>query len=260
MSAINEWREARQAAVLDEAQTSERERAVYAQYYAELVGILSAVLSAPVARKIEPLVDSDGVSEIRSKARAARDLLTPAQASKIRAQEISLNARMMPDFEALDLHRKERDRAVRRLASEISEPVEGAEWREVHRAWRSSWASQGTGAESYARSSATVRAYELSDVGYPVRLVRYVWGEGIGAPGRLACYAVEIQTSEEGALIARHQRPWSTKQAEEEAWAVGANPGALWSSGLPLHSARSDMSRRASLEVVHREILRGGGE
>jgi len=135
---------------------------------------------------------------------------------------------------------------VARLAYQVREPIHGGEWRQVYEAWPGRWASQGLGADGYARSAVSTRAAELSDLGYEVRIVREPYL-------RAHRYLVEILTTEEGAEIAPHQTVWSCEEWEAEVWSQGANPGALRGLGPPTTQPPLRPALRRPVEWIQRE-------
>ena len=141
--------------------------------------------------------------------------------------------------------RRQLHEQIKRLAAEVRGPLIGDEWRVVKEAWPGSWATQGLGADGYARASVSARADELSDIAYQVRIVREPYL-------RSHRYLVEVLTTEEGAEIARHQIAWSGAQWEAEVWSSGANPGALGGYGPPVTQPPLHPSRRRPVEWMQR--------
>lgn len=139
-------------------------------------------------------------------------------------------------------------KAVRDAAAKIVAPVVGAPavWRCVYSKAPICYASQGTGAATYARGAVALRYQELVDVGYQVRAVtrarnpvrdcanacRGTWSSHhLHSPHE--GFEVWILTCAEGAEIAPHQYPDRAFDATLRACAdLGCNPAAMW-TGLP---------------------------
>lgn len=126
--------------------------------------------------------------------------------------------------------------AERNAASRIAEPIsgDGARWRQARSVSIHTYGSQGLGAASYARASATLRARDLIELGYHVRCVARrrpaLLPVGPYYLGPIWTWNVYVWTCDEGERIAPHQSPARSiaddlRRARDE----GVNPAALWS-------------------------------
>lgn len=128
---------------------------------------------------------------------------------------------------------------VRAAAMEIDEPVVGAAaadaaWALIRSVSVCTYGSQGLGAASYARASATLRARDLIEIGYRVRCVARKRPASLPVGpyylGPIWAWEIYAWTCNEGARIAPHQSPARSiaddlRRARDE----GVNPSALWS-------------------------------
>lgn len=126
--------------------------------------------------------------------------------------------------------------AEREAASRVPGPVsgEGASWHLVRSVSIHAYGTQGLGAASYARTSATLRARDLIELGYRVRCIarRRPASLPVGPYylGPIWAWDVYVWTCSEGERIAPHQSPPRSiaddlRRARDE----GVNPAALWS-------------------------------
>jgi hypothetical protein len=126
--------------------------------------------------------------------------------------------------------------AEHEAASRVPGPVssEGASWHLVRSVSIHAYGTQGLGAASYARASATLRARDLIELGYRVRCIarRRPASLPVGPYylGPIWAWDVYAWTCSEGERIALHQSPPRSiaddlRRARDE----GVNPAALWS-------------------------------
>lgn len=234
MSTLDEWRTARAAAVaLADAHAVERATiaaAVRAAYAAVCTPAQRARLaSAPAA--------PCSFSDLSRAYMGWRDVL--GRSAKGKAAVATADAAIV-DFGARLAAMGDEQRAAgdaeHEAASRITEPVsgEGASWHLVRSVSIYTYGSQGLGAASYARASATLRARDLIELGYRVRCIarRRPASLPVGPYylGPIWAWDVYAWTCDEGERIAPHQAPPRSiaddlRRARDE----GVNPAALWS-------------------------------
>lgn len=235
-SALDAWRVARAAAVaLRDAHEVE-------------MAIIAATTRAAYAAACTPaqrarLVPAPPVpcrwSDLQHAYRSWRDVLGRSAKGKVAiaaadADVVSrgLDVRLAAMFD----EQRAAGEAEREAASRVPGPVsgEGARWRLVRSVSVCTYGSQGLGAASYARASATLRARDLIELGYRVRCVarRRPASLPVGPYylGPIWAWDVYAWTCDEGERVAPHQSPPRSiaddlRRARDE----GVNPAAMWS-------------------------------
>lgn len=190
--------------------------------------LYSSVATPKVRAKMLPAPAT--YADLRSADRQWRELLTEAQIERVTEAVSALGARlaMLQNLDTADHD------ALTSAAHAILRPLEGfpMDWHRVEHVSIYRYSSQGLGSGAYAQAAASLVARDMIEVGYVTRCITRT-RKGASEFASVSAYEVYVLTSEEGALIAPHQRPDRTLterlcRARDE----GVNAAAL--TGVPI--------------------------
>lgn len=215
----------------------------------EAIDLVAPHLTPKARAKLETPEPSDGLADLSRKFRLAWDATPKAQRDRLYEPVRRMGDEMGEAYASITRAL----RVVKAAAAKVEGPIVGDEWRVCFEAYAVNYASHGLAAESYARARATLKAYELREIGYEVRGVRALTKfDSVPMTRRneylRVVYRIEAKTTEEGARVARYQELWDLKRASAEAWSAGVNPGALFGYGQPYSRAGARGPKPAPIE------------